>query len=65
MRDEHGLEPMDHLFSSPEKPKNKHLTKVNGNGGGKNMNATETSEEEDMDIDDSMLISNARIYMVC
>jgi centromere protein C len=51
VRDENGLEPMDGLFSSPEKPKGKSSQKVNG--AGKNANAT-LSSEEDMDVGDSM-----------
>lgn len=46
IRDEHGLEPADHLFSSPEKP----LKHINGNR--KNANAT-LSSEEDMDVAES------------
>jgi centromere protein C len=51
IRDENGLEPMDGLFSSPEKPKNRSAQKVNG--ARKNANAT-ISNEEDMDVGDSM-----------
>jgi centromere protein C len=48
IRDENGLEPMDHLFSSPEKStKAKKL-----NGTGRNANAT-ISSEEDMDLAES------------
>ncbi|KAE8449685.1 hypothetical protein EG329_007460 [Mollisiaceae sp. DMI_Dod_QoI] len=52
IRDENGLEPMDHLFSSPEKPKAKSLQRVNGVN--RNANAT-ISSEEDMDVDDSTI----------
>lgn len=52
IRDENGLEPMDHLFSSPEKPKAKSVQGVNG--ANKNANGTLTSEE-DMDVDDSTI----------
>lgn len=50
IRDENGLETMDGLFSSPEKPKAKSVQRVNGMS--KNGNAT-ISEEEDMDVDES------------
>ena len=47
IRDEHGLEPLDHLFSSPEKS----TKKVNG----RRRNVDETiSSEEEMDIVESM-----------
>lgn len=46
IRDENGLEPMDHLFSSPEKS----TRKVSGKG--RSANATISSEEE-MDIVES------------
>lgn len=54
IRDENGLEPMDHLFSSPEKPKSKPLNRIRGNGN--SMNGTIT-EEEDMDEGESMFIA--------
>jgi centromere protein C len=41
---------MDHLFSSPEKPRGKPLKKINGNP--KNPNAS-ISTEEDMDVGES------------
>ena len=44
---------MDHIFSSPEKPKAKSAQRVNGTN--KNSNGTLTSEE-DMDVDDSRSI---------
>lgn len=50
IRDEHGLEPMDHLFSSPEKPTKSNKTRSNGTG--KNANST-LSSEEDMDLGQS------------
>ncbi len=50
IRDENGLEPMDHLFSSPEKPKELPARKVNG--GRKNANST-ISSEADMDVGES------------
>ena len=47
IRDENGLESMDHLFSSPEKS----TRRMNGNG----INADTTiSSEEDMEMVDSM-----------
>jgi hypothetical protein len=46
IRDEHGLEPMDHLFSSPEKPKSNRPVKI---VHVRNLNAT-LSSEEDMDM---------------
>ncbi|PVH82905.1 hypothetical protein DL98DRAFT_126452 [Cadophora sp. DSE1049] len=52
VRDENGLEPMDHLFSSPEKPKELPARRVNGN----RKNADKTiSSEADMDVDDSTI----------
>ena len=48
IRDENGLEPMDNLFSSPQKASQ--AKKVNGSA--KNLNAT-ISSEEDMDVDES------------
>ncbi|KAJ5038937.1 uncharacterized protein L3040_006612 [Drepanopeziza brunnea f. sp. 'multigermtubi'] len=51
IRDENGLEPMDHLFSSPEKEKEATARKANG---ARNMNAT-ISSEEDMDVDESTI----------
>jgi hypothetical protein len=49
IRDENGLEPMDHLFSSPEKG-----TKARGmNGHRRNTDAT-ISSEEDMEMEESM-----------
>jgi centromere protein C len=59
LRDEHGLEPVDHLFSSPEKPVAKPLKQTNGNR--KNPNAT-ISSEEDMDVAESTLLLGGRIY---
>lgn len=53
IRDENGLEDMDNLFSSPEKP-----VRFN-NGIGKNGNATLSSEEE-MDVGESMTKSRRR-----
>lgn len=50
IRDENGLEPMDHLFSSPEKARDSTARKTNG---ARNMNATISSEAE-MDVDESM-----------
>jgi Kinetochore CENP-C fungal homologue, Mif2, N-terminal len=50
IRDEYGLEPMDDLFSSPNKePKS---SKVNRKSAGKTANAT-ISSEEDMDMGES------------
>lgn len=51
MRDENGLEPMDHLFSSPEKQ-----APVNGNGkvAGKRAADITNTSEEDMDVVDSV-----------
>jgi hypothetical protein len=49
IRDENGLEPMDHLFSSPEKEREATARKAIG---ARNMNAT-ISSEEDMDVDES------------
>ena len=46
VRDEHGLEPIDGIFSSPQKSPEKR------NGVGHNTTA---DEEEDMDIGDSEL----------
>jgi len=44
---------MDHLFSSPEKPKEIPARRVNGN----RKSADKTiSSEADMDVDDSMFI---------
>jgi len=51
-RDENGLEPMDHLFSSPEKPKGKSPKTKNGSIR-KNPNAT-ISDEEDMEVGESL-----------
>lgn len=54
-RDEHGLEPMDNLFSSPEKPTERSAQKQNGlkkNSSAKKQDATLSSS--DMDIPDSM-----------
>ncbi|KAG4419931.1 hypothetical protein IFR04_006968 [Cadophora malorum] len=52
VRDENGLEPMDHLFSSPEKPKEIPARRVNGN----RKSADKTiSSEADMDVDDSTI----------
>lgn len=44
-RDEHGLEPMDHLFSSPEKPSTKASIS--------RKNDTTLSDEEDMELGES------------
>jgi centromere protein C len=49
IRDENGLEPMDHLFSSPDKPKAKPIQRLNGTS--KNANAT-ISTSEDMEVDE-------------
>jgi centromere protein C len=48
IRDENGLEPMDHLFSSPEKATR--AKKINGHS--MNVNGT-ISSEEDMDVGQS------------
>jgi centromere protein C len=48
IRDENGLEPMDHLFSSPEKPKNKSARKAMSM---RNDNNKTLTSEEDMDVD--------------
>lgn len=50
IRDENGLEPMDHLFSSPEKPKERSVRRMNG--ASKNANTT-ISSESDMDVGES------------
>lgn len=50
IRDENGLEPMDHLFSSPEKSAK--LKKVNGYTS--KADAT-ISSEEDMDVGESKI----------
>ncbi|KAH7370703.1 putative centromere protein 3 [Rhexocercosporidium sp. MPI-PUGE-AT-0058] len=47
VRDENGLEPMDHLFSSPEKPKEVPAGRLNGNR--KHVDKT-ISSEADMDL---------------
>ncbi|KAI1005497.1 hypothetical protein K3495_g2724 [Podosphaera aphanis] len=47
-RDENGLEPMDHLFSSPEKPESSGLN-------GARRKDTTLSEEEDMDMVESII----------
>ncbi|CAL3967032.1 unnamed protein product [Diplocarpon coronariae] len=52
IRDENGMEPMDHLFSSPEKPTAVPARKVNG--ARKNANST-ISSEADMDVGDSTI----------
>ncbi|KAK2624312.1 hypothetical protein QTJ16_006262 [Diplocarpon rosae] len=52
IRDENGMEPMDHLFSSPEKPTAVPARKVNG--ARKNMNTT-ISSEADMDVGGSTI----------
>ncbi|KAK0122260.1 hypothetical protein ONS95_010510 [Cadophora gregata] len=58
VRDENGLEPMDHLFSSPEKPKEASARRVNGN----RKNADKTiSSEADMDVDESTVPDPADI----
>ncbi|RKF58442.1 putative cupin domain-containing protein [Golovinomyces cichoracearum] len=46
-RDEHGLEPMDHLFSSPEKPSTKASIS--------RKNDTTLSDEEDMELGESSI----------
>ncbi|KAH9217183.1 kinetochore CENP-C fungal-like protein [Leptodontidium sp. 2 PMI_412] len=51
-RDENGLEQMDHLFSSPEKPKELPARRINGNR--KNIDKT-ISSEADMDVDESTI----------
>ncbi|CZS88599.1 uncharacterized protein RAG0_00296 [Rhynchosporium agropyri] len=53
VRDENGLEPMDGLFSSPEKPKEQPARNLNG-GNRKNADKTISSEAE-MDLDDSTI----------
>ncbi|KAG4441163.1 hypothetical protein IFR05_003384 [Cadophora sp. M221] len=51
-RDENGLEPMDHLFSSPEKPKELPARRINGN----RLAVDKTiSSEADMDVDESTI----------
>jgi centromere protein C len=59
IRDENGLEPMDHLFSSPEKAS---ARGKRTNGIYKNANGT-ISSEEDMDLGESMSTSkSAHVY---
>ncbi|KUJ08599.1 uncharacterized protein LY89DRAFT_659049 [Mollisia scopiformis] len=58
IRDENGLEPMDHLFSSPEKPKAKSVQRMNGTN--KNANAT-ISSEEDMEVDENTIPEPAAV----
>ncbi|KAL2066524.1 hypothetical protein VTL71DRAFT_2595 [Oculimacula yallundae] len=53
VRDENGLEPMDGLFSSPEKPKEVPARQLNG-GSRKNVDKT-ISSEADMDVDESTI----------
>ncbi|KAH8820528.1 cupin domain-containing protein [Xylogone sp. PMI_703] len=53
IRDEHGLEPMEHLFSSPEKEVPQSTARM-ANGMMRNPNAT-ISSEEDMDIGNSSI----------
>jgi centromere protein C len=55
IRDENGLEPMDHLFSSPEKPRGKLLKKINSNP--KNPSSS-MSSEEDMDVGESKSLAS-------
>lgn len=53
VRDEHGLEPIDHLFSSPEKAP---IAKTTQKRGRKSVNVNATlSSEEDMDMGESRL----------
>lgn len=59
-RDENGLEPMDHLFSSPEK-----RVPVNTNGKAKNAADSTVSSEEDMDVVDSTIACRLRSSRVC
>ena len=58
IRDEHGLEPMDHLFSSPEKSTKK------ANGNRRSVNATISSEEE-MDMVESMRSQRNDLMAAC
>ena len=50
IRDENGLEPMDHLFSSPEKSASRGQR---ANGNRRNVNATISSD--DMELGESTL----------
>jgi len=51
VRDENGLEPMDHLFSSPEKS----TKKVNG------RHANTSLSSDSMDIGESMFLKHAKL----
>ena len=50
VRDENGLEPMDNIFSSPQKP----VKNNKANGYSKNANGT-ISSEEDMDLESASI----------
>ena len=56
IRDEHGLEPIDGIFSSPEK------SPVKRNGTA--LNSTIEEEEEDMDIGQSTRCFSHRLSVV-
>lgn len=51
VRDEHGMQPLDDVFSSPDKESQ------NGVGGYDDDEEEEESEEEPMDIDESKLLT--------
>jgi centromere protein C len=55
VRDEHGLETLDHLFSSPEKPARSPAKEAafKTNGFSRNVDAT-LSSESDMEMGESM-----------
>lgn len=53
VRDEHGMEPADHLFSSPEKGE------TNGRASGRSESGSD--DEQDMEIDDGM---GAYLYII-
>jgi centromere protein C len=52
VRDEHGLEVVDYIFSSPEKPRSLRQRRT---GSEKGPDAT-ISSEEDMDVGESMSV---------
>lgn len=57
-RDEYGMEPVDNLFSSPEKE-----TAKRTNGASNDQSEGESDEEQSMELDDGMRSTTADLLL--